>query len=149
MPRAGGCGGLPRGEGVPLDMDDPLTITSRVSARDRVALLTVAGEMDLATSPAVAAELERLGQAGLLALVVDLRGLTFIDSSGLRVVARAAERARGTGQRLVVVRGETAVRRAFEIVGLEAEVECVDDPAPVLRALRGPGREDDWDDAGS
>jgi anti-anti-sigma factor len=60
-------------------------------------------------------------------LVLDLSDLTFLDSTGLRTVVTADERARESGRRLVVVRGPDAVQRVFAITRLEERLEMVDD----------------------
>jgi anti-anti-sigma factor len=64
-------------------------------------------------------------------LVFDLRGLTFIDSTGLRAVLAAHERARSRGGRVVVVRGSTAVDRALSLTELDQRLEVIDDPESV------------------
>jgi anti-anti-sigma factor len=97
---------------------------------DGRAYLTLRGELDLATAP----ELEQLVNARLDAgqeVVVDLRGLQFMDSSGIRVLVAAHARAARTGGRLVVVRPEagSAVAKIVEVSGLDGELNIVDDPA--------------------
>jgi anti-anti-sigma factor len=64
---------------------------------------------------------------GPAVLVLDLSDLTFLDSTGLRTVVTADERARENGRRLVVVRGPDAVQRVFAITRLEERLEMVDD----------------------
>jgi anti-anti-sigma factor len=60
-------------------------------------------------------------------LVLDLSQLSFLDSTGLRAVVTADERARSNGRRLVVVRGPDPVQRVFAITRLEERLEMVDD----------------------
>ena len=76
------------------------------------------GELDLATAGAVQAELERAEAGDARALVLDLSGLTFMDSSGVRVVVTAHARSRADAGRLELVRGPAAVQRVFEICGV-------------------------------
>jgi anti-sigma B factor antagonist len=64
-------------------------------------------------------------------LVVDLSKLTFLDSTGLRCIVTADERAREQGRRIVIVRGPDAVQRVFTITRLEDRLEIVDDAASV------------------
>jgi len=64
-------------------------------------------------------------------LVLDLRKVEFIDSTGLRAVISADERARSGGRRLVIIRGTTAVERVFSVTQLDQRLEIVDDPASV------------------
>src|SRR6185295_2961071 len=72
---------------------------------------------------------------GLLATtVIDLRGLTFIDSSGVSGVLGAARRSRDAGGRLVCVPGPPSIRRVFELTGVDTVVEWVDEPGEVAGA---------------
>ncbi len=99
-----------------------------VSTEDGVRVVAVSGELDLDTL----AELNAALAAGLPATtVVDLRGLTFIDSSGVSGVLTAARRARDAGGRLVCVPGPPAIRRVFELTGVDTVVEWVDGPGEV------------------
>ena len=100
--------------------------------RDGSVQLTLRGELDLATAP----ELEQLVNERIDAgdeVVVDLRPLEFMDSSGIRVLVAAHARAGRTGTRLIVVRpkSDSAVAKIVEVSGLESELNIVDDPAKV------------------
>jgi anti-sigma B factor antagonist len=92
-----------------------------------VALVTLRGELDLAAVPLLEPELERLaGAPGFAAVVLDLRGLDFLDSSGLRLLVEA-DRVLGDCERgLVLVRGPQPVQRMFELTDLADRLEFVD-----------------------
>jgi anti-anti-sigma factor len=62
--------------------------------------------------------------------VLDMRGLTFIDSSGLRAVIMADQRVRAEGGRFVVVRGSDQVNEVMEMTGVAKQIELVDEPPP-------------------
>jgi anti-sigma B factor antagonist len=64
-------------------------------------------------------------------LVVDLRGLTFMDSTGLHELFEARRRASAEGRRLVLVKGSEPIDRVLEIVRADSVVETVVDPADV------------------
>ena len=85
------------------------------------------GELDLSTVGKVEEELGRVEADGPPLMVLDLSRLTFLDSSGLRCVLTAAERAREQQRRFVIVRGPDAVHRVFEITRLDERLEIVDD----------------------
>jgi anti-sigma B factor antagonist len=72
-------------------------------------------------------ELRRVEASSPATLVVDLSKLTFLDSTGLRCIVTADERARSEGRRIVIVRGPDAVQRVFAITRLEERLEMVDD----------------------
>jgi anti-anti-sigma factor len=98
--------------------------------RDGRAHLTLRGELDLATAP----ELEELVNERIDSsqeVVIDLRGLDFMDSSGIRVLVAAHARAGRTGTRLFIVRPEpaSAVAKIVEVAGLDRELNLLDDPA--------------------
>jgi anti-anti-sigma factor len=87
------------------------------------------GELDIATTAGADSELRRVEQGGARVIVLDLRGLTFMDSTGLGLLVSAAARARGGGHRLAIVRGPAAVQRVLELTGLDARLDVIDDPA--------------------
>ncbi len=86
------------------------------------------GEIDLATVGLVKEAVEREIQPGE-AVVLDLREVGFMDTSGLRYVLELTERAEQGGFELRLVRGPGAVQRVFEVSGLEPRLPFVDDPA--------------------
>jgi len=93
--------------------------------------LALAGELDIAGAARVEQELERIEREPPATLVLDLRELAFMDSTGLRVIVAADERARDQGRRMVVVRGTDTVQRIIEMTRLHERLEIVDDPAAV------------------
>jgi anti-anti-sigma factor len=60
--------------------------------------------------------------------VIDMRGLSFIDSSGLRALIMADERVRDEGGRFIVVRGPDRVNEILEMTGVAQRIELVDEP---------------------
>jgi anti-sigma B factor antagonist len=98
--------------------------------RDGLVHVALRGELDLSTVGKVDDELQRW-EGSTRDVVLDLSRLTFLDSTGLRCVVRADERAKEDGRRLVVVKGPEAVQRVFEITRLEERLELVDDASSV------------------
>jgi anti-anti-sigma factor len=103
----------------------------RTEDRDGFVHVALMGELDLSTVAKVQEELRRIEAASPPTLVVDLSKLTFLDSTGLRCIVTADERAREAGRRVVVVRGPDPVQRVFAITRLEERLEMVDDAAAV------------------
>lgn len=93
------------------------------------AMLVLSGELDMSTAPAVEQRLKAAEGTGAATVVLDLRDLSFLDSSGLRLITEADKRARSAGRRLALVRGPEVVNRVFEITGLDDRLDVVDDPA--------------------
>lgn len=80
----------------------------------------VRGELDLSTSPRLAETLQREIECGR-SVVLDLSGVTFIDSTGLNTLIRALQICDATGGTLAVNGDLPAqVSRVFEITGLQA-----------------------------
>ena len=104
-----------------------------VETEDRNGLVHVAlkGELDLSTVAKVQDELRRVEQSEPPIVVLDLSRLTFLDSTGLRCLITADERARESGRRVVIVRGPEPVQRVFAITRLEERLEMVDDASAV------------------
>jgi anti-anti-sigma factor len=99
-----------------------------VATHRRGSALVVAprGEIDLATVSLVREAVEREHAAGE-DLVLDLREVGFMDTSGLRYVLEIVERAAKDGFDVRLVRGPSAVQRVFEVSGLEPRLPFVDD----------------------
>ncbi|HEY6757949.1 MAG TPA: STAS domain-containing protein [Baekduia sp.] len=92
-------------------------------------LVTVRGELDLATAPQLEEALvPPLREGG--AAVLDLRELEFMDSTGVRVIVAAHVAAKESGGSLALVRTdpEGPVGRVLEISGLDAILTLVDEP---------------------
>jgi len=87
-------------------------------------LIALSGELDIDSAPLLAGVLERLTTPGGT-IEIDVAALTFIDSSGLRVLCTAASRLGPQGH-LIVSQPTRAVRRTIELTGLERIVEIVD-----------------------
>lgn len=101
--------------------------------REGSALIVAArGEIDMATAPRIEAVL-RDGEGEVETVVLDLREVTFLDTSGIRLIVSEQKRAREHGHRFAVVRGPRSVERIFAIAGLDEEPGLlVDDPADAV-----------------
>jgi anti-anti-sigma factor len=84
------------------------------------------GELDLATVPILEAEVAQLREAGFRRLVLDLSGLGFIDSTGLRCIVALDADARRDGFSIALVAGPPAVQRVFELTGTTAQLPFID-----------------------
>jgi anti-sigma B factor antagonist len=94
-----------------------------------VAVIAPTGELDLSGAAVLQGEIDRLAEdAAVGGMVLDLRGLEFMDSSGLRLVVLADMRAREAGRRFALVRGADMVHRVFEITRMSDRLDFVDDP---------------------
>jgi len=108
--------------------DEQLGVEART--RRRTALVALRGELDLLTVSKVAEVLDGLALRpdGVRHLVLDLRGLTFMDIPGLRELIKQNEYARANRHNLAIVRGTRAINRLLELTGVEDLLVLVDDP---------------------
>lgn len=90
-----------------------------VSDRDGWTVLTVTGEVDVATAPRLREQLIRLVSDERYRIVVDLGAVDFIDSTGLGVLIGALKRVRSHDGDLMLICSEPRVLRVFEITGLD------------------------------
>ncbi len=104
----------------------------RVSVKRRGDGLVVAltGELDLAEVERVRRRVRKLDEQSPEILYVDMRGLTFLDSSGLQALVEIDARGRSQGRRVVFVRGPRTVHRLFELTRLDERVEFSDELPP-------------------
>ena len=96
------------------------------------------GEVDLATVHALR-DAVRSAQRETRIVVVDLRAVTFMDSSGLRLLVELHRESDQDGFSLVVVRGPRALERLLDVTGLSDRLLLVDDPSQAAGGGGGPG----------
>ncbi len=114
------------------------SIDSRVDAGGLVRL-EVAGEIDMATSDALLDALrEAVGTEHAKEVAVDLAGVTFIDSSGIRALVVAQEEATARGVPIYVTNPHAHVRRVLELTGLLAVLTEAAPPADEQRPPHAP-----------
>jgi anti-sigma B factor antagonist len=116
---------VPEPLGGPADFLPPPFVCSWSNGSLDSANVHITGELDIATSPQLQETLlEPQLQAQLV--VLDLREVAFMDSSGVHAIVNASIRARRVGRRLVLLRGGLDVDRVFTLTGSSKDVEIVD-----------------------
>ncbi len=90
--------------------------TADVSCRTHT--LALEGPLDGASAKRLEAEIERLCDAGVTGITLDLRGVTEIDAIGVAVVAFRCGLCRRRGFDFALIRGSRGVQRAFERAGI-------------------------------
>jgi anti-anti-sigma factor len=93
-------------------------------------ILALFGELDVASSTALEAELARARERECV--IVDLRELDFIDSTGLGVLVKEHRHAQENGGRLAVVRGTGQVERLLSLTGLADQMPVADSREELL-----------------
>lgn len=95
-----------------------MSLTVRTEVREPVAILTVAGDVDVYSAPRLREYLDRSIVARRVHIVVDLEGVTFMDSTGLGVLVDRLKLARLHKGSLRVVCTVRRILRLFDITGL-------------------------------
>jgi anti-anti-sigma factor len=110
----------------------PATVTTDVVGRRNV--VSVAGEIDLTTAPALTDAIETALEGGAQELWVDLTPTGFMDCSGVHALLAAETQARRLNRRLAVICPARNIRRVLDITGVSAELAIYDDRAQAHRA---------------
>ena len=110
------------------------TLTIRARREPGYVIVSVAGEIDIATVARLRARLSALAVGGV-PLVADLDQVSFIDATGLGALAGAAREAAAQGASMYVVCARPQTRRLFRVTGLDRQIPLARDLAEVLVAL--------------
>jgi len=93
--------------------------TIREEMRNRVVRLALTGELDLRTAPMLTDRLIGFEGDGIDGIILDLRELSFVDSSGLHAFRRAKDHAATNGHRLAIVGASRGPRQVFDLTQTE------------------------------
>jgi len=115
--------------------------------REGVPLIVASGEVDLATSPELREALAQMSHGQHRTVVLDLSGVSFLDSTGLSVLVAFHKRFRELGGELRIVVTDRRVTKVMELVGLddvlvlhasvEQALDSAENPPPAPGALAG------------
>jgi anti-sigma B factor antagonist len=110
----------------------------RVEVRNEgnAAVIVISGELDLASGPELEEVLERVSGAPTDLLVIDLREVDFMDSTGLSIIVKAHQRFAEEGRRLGLVKGPAQVQRLLDLTGVAERLPLVDSPEELLSGGR-------------
>ena len=105
-----------------------MAFTAETAMDGSVATVRLEGELDLASAPQAEGALKRLEEAEQPPerIVLDLRGVRFLDSTGLRVILAADSRARRSGRHVQVIAGPEPVHRVFRIALLDKRLDFIE-----------------------
>ncbi|MEA2449161.1 MAG: anti-sigma factor antagonist [Thermoleophilaceae bacterium] len=92
--------------------------------------MSLAGELDLSSALTFDEELRRIeDESGVDTLVLDMHELRFMDSTGLRLIVSAHQRAVRAGRRLAIEHTSKSIRRIFRLTGMLDRLDIVEDSA--------------------
>jgi anti-sigma B factor antagonist len=115
-----------------LNSSSPFDVT--ITEHGSAVHLALTGELDISTATRLEDDLRRVEADGPALLFLDLRELTFMDSTGLRILITADARARESGRRVVIVRGNEMVQRVMRLTRLDERLTIVEDPGELAGA---------------
>jgi anti-sigma B factor antagonist len=98
---------------------------------DRV-VVRLQGELDLASVPMLESEMENATLDDPATVVLDLSGLEFIDSTGLRAILSLDKRYTESGQTFALVRGSQQVQRLMNMTRVDEHLKIIDSPEEIL-----------------
>jgi anti-sigma B factor antagonist len=101
----------------------------------RTHVVAVDGELDLAAAPGLAAALDEAIESGKTRLVLDLTGVSFVDSTAMHVVVAAARELRQRLGKLALVGPDPNVRRLVELTRLDLVAPLFESREAALRSL--------------
>jgi anti-sigma B factor antagonist len=133
------------------EADMPSLHIKAITAGD-CAVLQMAGEMDVYTSPKLRKQVADLAEGGVIHVIADLRGIDFLDSTGLGALVGGQKRLRIREGSLMIVTDGGRILKLFQITGLThafALHSCVMDAISADRhwqvAIAGEGRSaEEW-----
>ena len=96
-------------------------------------------ESALLSSPVLARALEQLPDVDVDLIIVDLRALEFMDSTGLHLLVGAEQQAHESGRRLALTKGGEQVQRLLDLTGVSDALTIADDPEQLLEVDQAPG----------
>lgn len=109
---------------MPAVNSSPFGVT--IEQRDDAVHLKLSGELDISTAQLLEDDLHRVEAERPELIVLDLRDLAFMDSTGLRLLIMADARAKEEGRRLAIGRGNEMIQRVLHVTRLDERLEVVD-----------------------
>ncbi|MGB0889322.1 MAG: STAS domain-containing protein [Solirubrobacterales bacterium] len=100
--------------------------TVNVAESDDATIVSVSGELDIATADRLTKALAGIVVEPNHRLVVDLSDVEFMDSTGLRLLIGANRKAGEAGYRFAVVTGGSPAKRVFELTKMDEHINVVD-----------------------
>ncbi len=121
-------------------MPPPEPFEVQDAVRDGRHTLVLSGELDIASAAELKAMLLELARDGTTGITLDLRGLTFMDSTGLFMVLFAKELSDRHGYDLSLIPGPPKIQRVFELTALLDVLPFQTDDASAISLGAGPAR---------
>ena len=118
-------------------------LTVGITHTDQLAVVTISGELDLASAPALHQGLQKTASLGVREVICDLSQLAYMDSTGLSVIISAHKRMESEGTALVLLSPRPSVERVLDITGVKEFLtvrSSADGGAPLQESRSGVRR---------
>jgi anti-sigma B factor antagonist len=116
------------------ELNDGLMTVVSVRYGDEVTIVSLVGELDLATTRSAAAAIDDALNGGALRVVLDLQKLAFIDMSGIAMLRRVAQGDASAGDVLVIPSESAGVSRILAVTGTDSVLRLAAEPRGVAVA---------------
>ncbi|HUH80879.1 MAG TPA: STAS domain-containing protein [Solirubrobacteraceae bacterium] len=113
-----------------MSSDERLRVDAR-PGRERL-ILELQGELDMASSELLDRALAGADLGDSQAVVLDLHGVTFADSTGLKAIFRARKAVRDSGRRFAVTQGSRQLQRLLSLTRLDEHLQTIQTPDDAL-----------------
>jgi anti-sigma B factor antagonist len=108
------------------------SFTVHLQQRSDATLIVVSGELDIASAPELEQALDQVRPELTKLVVVDLRELQFMDSTGLSIIVRAHQRLAEHGCELTLTEGPPQVQRLLDLTGVADRLRLGSEPGELL-----------------
>jgi anti-sigma B factor antagonist len=106
--------------------------TVQLQPRSDAALIAVSGELDIASAPELEQAFDQIRPESTKLVIVDLRELDFMDSTGLSIIVRAHQRLAESDCELTLIKGQPQVQRLLDLTGVADRLRLVAEPDELL-----------------
>ena len=108
------------------------SFTVQLQPLSDAALIVVSGELDIASAPELEQMLDQVEPELTKLVIVDLRELEFMDSTGLSIIVRAHQRLSECDCELTLIKGQPQVQRLLDLTGVADRLRLVAEPGELL-----------------
>jgi anti-sigma B factor antagonist len=108
------------------------SFTVQLQPRSDAVLIAVSGELDIASAPELEQMLDQVSPEQTKLVIVDLRELEFMDSTGLSIIVRAHQRLSEHGCELTLIKGPPQVQRLLDLTGVADRLRFGSEPDELL-----------------
>jgi anti-anti-sigma factor len=115
-----------------VNSSSPFDVT--IEQRPGAVHVVLSGELDISTAQRLEDDLRRIEAERPELIILDLQQLTFMDSTGLRLLITADSRAREEDRRFAIVQGNEMVQRVMRLTRLDERLTIVADPGALAGA---------------